>query len=119
MPFLPETQLLPESYAVLEPFVADWAPDTAAGRATKRSNSTAEERQAFYDAVQPIAAGALTELDKKPLAELDDKERRLLDLLMCFGHVSLAVEVQGDAEPQHRLWRDCMVITRAPAALPA
>ena len=52
--------LLPEAYAALEPFAADWAPDTAAGRAAKRSNSTAAERQIFYDAVQPIAAAALT-----------------------------------------------------------
>ena len=43
----------------------------------------------------------------------------MLDLLMCFAHVSLAVEVQGDAEDQHRLWRDCMVITQAPADMPA
>ncbi len=111
--------LLPEAYAALEPFAADWAPDTAAGRAAKRSNSTAAERQIFYDAVQPIAAAALTELDQKPLAELDGQELCLLDLLMCFAHVSLAVEVQGDAEDQHRLWRDCMVITQAPADMPA
>lgn len=111
--------LLPPGYAELEPFVAAWSLPTTAERAARRGESTPEERQAFYDAMSPIAAKALAELDAKPLEALDDAEKRLLNMLLAFGHASLAVEIQGDAEEQHTRWRNRMVITRAPADLPA
>jgi len=110
--------LLPEGYQALEPFAADWALPTAAERAAKRGDSTPAQRKAFYEAALPLAGPALSALDAKPLVSLDDKERRLLDLLLTFAHVSLAVEVQGEAEAQHTLWRNRMQITRAPADLP-
>ena len=111
--------LLPPGYADLEPFVAIWALPTTAERAARRGDSTPEERQAFYDAMSPHAAEALAALDTRPLDQLDEAETRLLNLLLAFGHASLAVEIQGDAEAQHTLWRNRMVITRAPADLPA
>ncbi|WP_144039847.1 hypothetical protein [Novosphingobium sp. TH158] len=110
--------LLPAAYADLEPFAAQWSLPTAAERAMQRSTSTKEERQAFYDAMCPRAAAMLDELDTKPLAELDDQEKRLLDMLLAFSHVSLAIEIQGADEEEHAKWRNRMVITRAPADLP-
>lgn len=111
--------LLPEGYEALEPFAADWALPTAADRAAKRGDSTPDERKAFYDATLPLAGATLTALDAKPLEELSEQEQRLLNLLLTFAHVSLAVEVQGEAEAQHAFWRSRMQITRAPADLPA
>jgi hypothetical protein len=111
--------LLPEGYEPLEPFAADWALPTAAKRATKRGASTPEQRKAFYGAALPLAGGALTALDAKPLEALSEAEHRLLNLLLTFAHISLAVEVQGEAEEQHAVWRNRMQITRAPADLPA
>lgn len=110
--------LLPAAHADLEPFADAWALPTAAERATRRSRSTPQERQAFYDAVAPRAAALLDELDRKPLADLDAAEKRLMDLLLAFAHVSLAIEIQGKDEVQHSQWRDRMVITRSPADLP-
>lgn len=111
--------LLPEGYGALEPFAADWALPTAAERAAKRGNAAPEQRKAFYDAALPLAGAALTGLDAKPLEALNVQEQRLLNVLLTFAHVSLAVEVQGEAEAQHAVWRSRMQITRAPADLPA
>ena len=110
--------LLPPAYATLEPFAAQWALPTTVERAARRSQSTAAERQAFYDAVSPIAAQTLDALDAKPLSELSEQEKRLLDLLLAFSHVALAIEIQGTDEDRHAPWRDRMVITRSPADLP-
>lgn len=107
--------LLPPGYAQLEPFVADWALPTTFARAEKRGASTPLERQAFYDAVQPVAAQAMAGLESKPLEHLSEAENRLLNLLLTFAHVSLAVEIQGKAEEEHSRWRKRMVITRSAA----
>jgi hypothetical protein len=107
--------LLPPAYAALEPFAVDWALATTAERAAKRGISTEAERQALYAAVMPVAAQALSELDGKPLASLDAREKRLLDLLLSFSHVSLAVELQRDDEPQHAVFRQRMRLTASPA----
>ncbi len=107
--------LLPSAYAALEPFATDWALHTTAERAAKRGSSTEAERQALYAAVMPVAAQALSELDGKPLASLDASEKRLLDLLLSFAHVSLAVELQRDDEPQHAVFRQRMLVTASPA----
>lgn len=111
--------LLPEGYEALEPFAADWSLPTAAERAAKRGDATPEQRKAFYDAALPLAGAALAALDAKPLEALSEKEQRLLNLLLTFAHVSLAVEIQGEAEALHAFWRSRMQITRAPADVPA
>jgi len=107
--------LLPPGYARLEPFVADWALPTTFARAAKRGNSTPQERQAFYDAVQPLAAEAMAGIESKPLEDLTEAENRLLNLLLTFAHISLAVEIHGKAEQEHSRWRQRMVITRSAA----
>ena len=112
----PDTPLsLPPTFAALESFVAEWALPTCAERAAQRGNSTAEARETFYAAMSPQAAAAIAALDAKPLSDLDASELRLMDLLLAFAHVSLAVEIQGDAEARHALFRSRMALTRAPA----
>jgi hypothetical protein len=106
------SRLLPPGYEALEPFVERWAIAGAAQRAQRRSESSAAERLAFYDAAKDLAGQALDALDKKPISRLDDKETRLLDLIMSFAHVSLAVEVQGDAEHGHALLREHMRLSK-------
>ena len=49
----------------------------------------------------------------------DEKEERLMNLLLSLCHVAQAVEIQGDDEPKHALGRQHMKITRASADLPA
>ena len=109
------TALLPPGFETLEPFVAQWAVHGTNARAELRGSSRPEQRQAFYDAAKDVVAGALDELDRKPLAELDTAEKRLLDLLLSFAHVALAVEIQGPDEGKHAELRSHMPITFSPA----
>jgi hypothetical protein len=106
---------LPEGFAALEVFVGDWAIASSAARAARRDDSGAAEQEAFYQGARDFLDPALTLLDGKPLDALDEKERRLLDLMLTFAHISIAVEVQRDFEPQHTVMRRHMRITRTPA----
>lgn len=112
-------QSLPAGFETLEPFVERFAISGTANRAQRRSDSTAEERAAFHAAAKDLVAPALDLLDKKPLASLDEKERRLLDMALTFAHIALAVEVQGPDEERHASLRRYMRITRSPADLAA
>lgn len=109
------TGLLPPGYENLEPLAARWAVPGTAARDALRGASTAEEREALYAAVKDRVPEALAELDRKPLAELDEREQRLLNLLLSFAQVTLAVEMMGTAEDRHAGFRKVMRITRSPA----
>lgn len=106
---------LPAGFEALEPFVERWSISGAANRAQCRIESGEEDRVAFYNAAKDMAAPALALLDQKPLNELDDNEKRLMNLLLSLAQVSLAVEVQADAEPKHARFATFMKITRAPS----
>ena len=80
-----------------------------------RSASQPADRVAFFNAAKDLLAPGLDYLDKKPLAELDEQDQRLLQLLLSMAHVSLAVEIQGNDEPKHAEGARHMTITRAPA----
>jgi hypothetical protein len=110
---------LPEGFAALEPFAADWALSSSAARAARRDDTSAAEQEAFYQVARDFLEPALALLDAKPLAKLDAQERRLLDLMLTLAHVSIAVEVQRDFEPQHTVMRRYMRITKTPADLDA
>ena len=86
-------RVLPAGYEELEPFVAEWALPENMQRYIKRVNSTMEELQGFYDAVEPRAAEGIALLDNYPIAEIDGPEARLMHLLLMLIDVSLAVEV--------------------------
>ncbi|MCB2059544.1 MAG: hypothetical protein R3E09_02910 [Novosphingobium sp.] len=109
------TSLLPAGFESLEPFVERFAISGTANRAQLRSDSSSEERTAFYNAAKDLVAPALDLLDNKPLDALDESERRLLDLCLSFAHVALAVEIQGPDEERHARMREYMRITRSPA----
>ena len=107
--------LLPAGFEALAPFVEFWAADTAAGRAHCRDASTEAERLAFYNAANELVPEALAFLDAKPLEQFDEREQRLMKLVLSFGHVAMAVELQREEEPRHARYRPFMRITRAPA----
>jgi len=109
------TSLLPPGFEQLEPFVAPWAIASSAGRDQRRSNSTESERVAFYEAAKDLAQPALAYLDRKPLTDFDESEKRLMDLILSLGHVALAVEAQGPDEARHASARRHMRITRSNA----
>ncbi|MDE2403908.1 MAG: hypothetical protein KGM17_04215 [Sphingomonadales bacterium] len=108
-------QQLPAGYEALEYFVDRWAIKGTANRCRRRGEASPEERVAFFEAVKPILPRALEELDAKPLDQLDDREERLLDLLLSFAHVTHAVEMLGDAEPRHARFRLEMPFNRSSA----
>ncbi len=108
-------RLLPEGFAELEEFAPHWAGDSAGARAHLRDSATPAAALAFYVAMQPVLEAALAFLDRKPLAEHDDGEQRLMRLLLSYAHVAMGVEVQGDDEPAHSRLRQHMRLTRAPA----
>lgn len=107
--------MLPEDFADLEPFVERFALTTTAERAARRGDSTPEERQAFYDAMNGRVAAALDYLDAKPLDGLTHAEQNLMNLALGFAHVTIAVEIQGPDEPRHAELRKYMRITRSPS----
>lgn len=108
-----QTQLLPAEFQALEPFVELWSAPTTADRDRRRADSTAEQRQAFFDAGAPLLDRALAYLDAKPLTGLDEADRRLLNLVLSLGHVQMAVEVHREMEPRHAASREAMTITRS------
>lgn len=110
--------LLPTGFESLTPFIEFWAVDTAAARAHCRDVSDEAQRNAFYNAAMELIPQALTLLDSKPLNALNDSERRLMNLLLSFAHVSAAVELHREEEPKHAINRPFMRITRAPADQP-
>ncbi|GAA2558431.1 hypothetical protein [Mycolicibacterium diernhoferi] len=109
------TDLLPPGFETLEHFVDGWVFDNADDRLKRRLTSSEDERVAFFNAVKDRLQDGLTYLDKKPFAEFDDDENRLMQLFLSFAHIALAVEVQGDAEPKHAEGARFMTITQAPS----
>lgn len=104
---------LPIGFEPLAPFVATWAASTTAERAQLRTDSTAEQRKAFYDVAAPLLDPALAYLDARPLPNLEPADKRLLNLMLSLMHVQMAVEIHREMEPQHAAARAAMVITRS------
>jgi hypothetical protein len=107
--------LLPSGFETLEPFVEHFAIAGTANRAQLRGDASPEDRAAFHAAAKDLIAPALDLLDRKPLDQLDEREQRLLNLALSFGHIALAVEIQGPDEAQHAELRKYMRITHSPA----
>jgi hypothetical protein len=87
------TSLLPEAFAALEPWVADWAKPTRKERYDTRLFTSFPALVEFYDAVAPHAEAAIEHLNRSELASLDDADTRLLQLLYSFILVSYAVNI--------------------------
>lgn len=106
---------LPGDFSELEPFVDQWAAGRTARRAALRTQSTPQEREAFFVAAAPRPDAALAYLDARSLNALDASEQRLMDLMLALAHVALAVEIQGPDETKSAPWRDRMRIDRSTA----
>lgn len=92
---------LPDRFAGLEPFVAYWAADSLSDRDARRLDSSEEQRRAFYEAGKDLAPEALDYLQEKALADFDEADHNLMNLILSLVHVALAVEVQQKDEPIH------------------
>lgn len=106
--------ILPHDFAALEPVIA-WAGADATARDALRSDTTPEERQAFYDAMTPYIDAALAHLDATPLADHNGAQTTLMRLCLTYAHIAQAIEVQGPDEVKHAINRRRLPITAAPA----
>ena len=103
------TQKLPALYRDLQPFVADWALETEAGRLKKLVATSIEDLRAFYDAIYPRAAAIRDDLSQRKLDALTDEEKTLFFLLMTFIEVAHPIELNwketdiDDAFPLERM----------------
>jgi hypothetical protein len=86
-------RLLPDGFADLEPFVADWARPTRHERYETRLSKSIDELIEFYDAIAPRAEEAIEHLDSFDLDDLPDDATRLLQLLYSMILVSYAVNI--------------------------
>lgn len=103
---------LPQEFAALAPYVANWALAGEAARAHARSQSNAEDRQSFYDVAEPLLAPAMAYLDSKRFAQLADADLVLMRLMMSLCHVALAVEVLDSHEAAHAPTRNRLILQR-------
>ncbi|HEV3112399.1 MAG TPA: hypothetical protein VG815_03100 [Chloroflexota bacterium] len=85
--------LLPDEFAALEPFAADWVLRTERERYAKRLSSSMEQMQAFYDAAFARAEAAIKYLNQFELDDLPEQAQSLLFLLYSLVMVSFPVEV--------------------------
>ena len=108
---------LPEPFNNLETLIPVWSISGSAARAAKRDSSTNEQREALFNAVSNRLQEALAYLDNKSLEDFDDADQHLMNLLLSYAHVSLAVEVQGDDEGKLASWRPKMQLTCTPAGV--
>jgi len=76
------------------------------------------------EATRPCLAGLpctavhgddLSHLDARSLAHFELNDERLIALCLSIAHVTLALEEQGEAEPQNALYRHEMQITHTTA----
>ena len=84
---------LPEQFADLEPFVADWALPSELNRYAKRIGSTMDELQAFYDAAFPRLENGAEYLKTVSLDDISEEDQNLLWLFSSLVTVSFPVEV--------------------------
>ena len=84
--------MLPQGFASLEPLVADWVLADTRARIEKRRTSTIEQIRAFYDAMLPMADGALDYLRDFTLGALPPEGERLLKLMLSLAEIAPAIE---------------------------
>lgn len=84
--------MLPEQFADLERFAADWCLETEAERYELRLASSMDHLQDFYDTALPRAEEVMAHLDTFPLDELPDQEMNLLRLMMALIIICFPVE---------------------------
>ena len=83
---------LPPGYENLEAYVADWNLPDSRARSGKRATTSYVAIKAFYDAILPLAPAALADLANLELGALDERQERLLKLLLSLAEIGPAVE---------------------------
>ena len=90
--------LLPPAFAELEPFI-DWSLATESERLQKRLDSSMDEIRAFYSAMLGRIEEMLEYLNGFPLDQLNEPERRLMNMTLSLAEIWVAVELYN--QPDH------------------
>jgi hypothetical protein len=83
---------IPREFAVLVPFVRQWALPSEGERDAVRLASSTEEIMAFCDALQPVGEAAAAYLDKRG-SNVDERDTTLVRLLYALVSASDADEL--------------------------
>jgi hypothetical protein len=83
---------LPEQFSDLESLI-EWSLPTERARNAKRRSSSMEQLKHFYDTMLPRTEAVLEHLDKFPLEQMPEQERRLLYLALSLAEVANAIEL--------------------------
>ncbi len=83
---------LPEQFSDLESLI-EWSLPTERARNAKRRSSSMEQLKRFYDTMLPRTEAVLEHLDKFPLEQMPEQERRLLYLALSLAEVANAIEL--------------------------
>lgn len=85
---------LPDAFADLQPWVAEWALASEQERFRKLHAVTLEQLRSFYDAMLPRLPAVLQHLDAHRIGALPDEERTLFDLAMTFAETAHPVDLK-------------------------
>lgn len=105
---------LPAQFTDWQCWVEKWSSSEGDQRLRARLNSTPEEREDFFTQCFPRLQEALAYLDERPMGQWSASDHVLMDILLNLAHIALAVETQGDAEPEHARFAKYMTYTRTP-----
>lgn len=87
--------MLPDGFADLEAFIADWAHGTEVERHAQRRASTMAELRGFYDTMVPRMPEVLNYLATRRLDALSAADERLMQLTLSLAEVAPAIELFG------------------------
>lgn len=88
-----EDRPLPPPFRDLQPFVAEWAQQSEAGRLAKLTRSSIAELKAFYDAIFPRAEEIKAYLSAFKLDAMPQDAQTLFDLLLTFIETAHPIEL--------------------------
>ncbi|MEM7466411.1 MAG: hypothetical protein AAF387_05940 [Pseudomonadota bacterium] len=84
--------LLPKGFKSLEKWVDMWVLPDSQARTEQRHAADYDDLKAFYDDMFAKAEKALAYLQEKQLGELDEREERLLKLMLSLAEIGPSVE---------------------------
>ncbi len=86
------TQILPQEFAELQPFVGKWAKPTEYERAAERRAATPEQLNAFYGAILFRLPEILERIDRHPLGAVAGADRLLFHMTLSLAEIAPHVE---------------------------
>lgn len=110
-----ERERVPAEFNDLEPLLDEWALPTQQARNDKRTASTIEQLDDFYNAVLPRVHAIAEYIDRFPISAMPATAVRLLDLARMLMEVAPAVEVMRSPDVVCHYARERLIIHDSPA----